>query len=367
MSEVVAEAVATEAAPAAEAGGTDAEILGGLGLLEQATLSAQEAPAEQSAAEESEPEKPKDPEKGEKKKTRREFEAFLMSESELAKPDGLQKAAKYWQRRQSQLDGFEIRIQDKGAKLAAERTAAESWFAEQQQKLEGDRATARQLVALSKRLQDPENLADVLDAIGEITGRKGAGREIWEKLAQFAIKGGRRDTANAEMRAMQARIDQLEGLLSKQPEEQKKQAEAAEAERMKAAIEQKKREVIASAKDASKYPELARQLAAMPSLAPNVIADVRAIRRKARESGAPVDIFAALGTIESALAKRARPPGETPASQASVRPAASVAATATSIAPSQARTSAVVRDMTQEERERDLAADVGYLASLGLT
>jgi hypothetical protein len=355
MSEEVAAVATGEGGEvAAEAEATPEDILGAVGLLEQAT--AETVEVEKAEAEE----KPKDEKPaGEKKKTRREFEAFLMSEAELAKPDGLKKAADYWQRRQSKLDAMDIKVSKKFEGLTAERAAAESWFAGEQQKLEADRATARSLVALSKRLQDPENLSDVLDAIGEITGRRGAGREIWEKLAQFAIKGGRRTEESTELRRVREELAELKATISKVPEEQQQRAKAAEDAQLQAKIAEREKLVIATAQDAAKYPELARQLTAMPSLGKNLIRDVINIRRKARESGSPVDIPTALGRIETALAKRA----PAPTRRDSARP---VAATVTSIAPSQARSSTVVRDKTQEERERDLAADSGYLASLGL-
>ncbi len=357
MSDAIAEAVATggEGEAVGESTATAEEILGSVGLLESATSEA----AASEAATDGDAEKTDEKPAGEKKKTRREFEAFLLSEAELAKPGGHEKAATYLNRRQSKLDGFQARIERKGEALANERQAAAAWFAAEQQKLESDRATARNLVALVKRLEDPENMADVLDAIGEITGRKGAGREIWEKLAQFAIKGGKRSESSAELARVREELAELKATLAKAPEEQQRQAKEAEDARLMRQIEERKQALITSAKDAAKYPELARQLAALPSLGKNVVADVLSLRRKARESGAPIDISTALGRIEAALARKAAQPSprETAGSQ--------VAATVTSIAPSQARTSAVVREKTQEERDRDLAADTSFLSNLG--
>lgn len=363
--EATAEVQATEGGEplVGEAGAepADAALLSAIGLLSPEDAATE---AEKPADGEAEAEKPAEDAKP-KKKTRAEFEAFLMSEGELAKPDGLKKAADYWRGRQKKLDGIDVRMSQRGAELDERERVINSAYEEKQRELDGARAYARKLGALRERLLNPKDIPDRLDAIGELLERPGQGREVWDSWAKWAIAGGKRQEANGEIAALKAEVARLGEMLQKQPEESRRAAEEAEEARLSAVVEGKEKEFFDTF-PAEKYPAIADKLG-LETWRRGLLNDVKKLRRDAKAKGQPLDLAGALSIINAALLKtQGSPAGAKPAAPASATPASPVAARATSIAPSQARSMPVVREKTQEERDRDLASDTDYLASIGL-
>jgi hypothetical protein len=301
-----------------------------------------------------------------KRKTRAELEAFLLSEEQTATPEGREKAREYLRDRSAQLDGFAIRLKTKGQALASARTEFDTYRNAEEARLEGDRAYARKLAALARKLDDPENMTELVNAIGTITNRDG--RDIWERWTRFALAGGKRaEVTTGEQRALE-RVTKLEDQVMRLVDElrnggREQQAEAAERELSEIAprVQQLAGEILGAAGDAEKYPALA-PYTALKSWHPQIIADYRRIKREAREKGQKLDRAAVLGRLNGELARLARA-GVTPADPAGARPANRVTERVTSIAPSQSRTGGAIREMTQQEREDDLARDSDTLAS----
>jgi hypothetical protein len=181
-----------------------------------------------------------------------------------------------------------------------------------------------------------------------------------------AMGGGKRTDPNAVVAELRATVARLEQVIQKIPEEQKSAAQLEEKAKLSAAIKAREPAVIAMASDATKYPAIANKMGVL-AWQRGILNDVTKLRTEARDAGRPLDLHGALSRINAALARvEGSPAGATPAATASATPASPVAAKATSIAPSQARSMPVVRDKTQEERDRDLANDTDYLASIGL-
>jgi hypothetical protein len=336
---------------------TDAALLSAIGLLSPEDGAEAEKPTEETEAEKPADEKPK-------KKNRREFETFLMSETELAKPDGLKKAADYWQKRQRALDGIDVRLSARGAEQDERDATFKAAYERANSELEGDRSYARKLATIRERLVNPKDIADRLDAIGEIIERPGQGREVWDSWAKWAIAGGKRPEVNATVQALEQKIEKLTAIIERMPEEQRGASERAEEARLEAAIASRAPAVIALASDATKYPAIADKMA-LKTWQDGLLNDVVRLRTEARARGTALDLPGALSIINDALLKKqGSPAGAKPAAPASATPASPVAAKATSIAPSQARSMPVVREKTQEERDRDLANDTDFLATL---
>jgi hypothetical protein len=144
---------------------------------------------------------------------------------------------------------------------------------------------------------------------------------------------------------------------------QRSEAEAAEAElaQLSPRVARASAEVLAAAGDAEKYPALAPYTRLHAWREP-LLDDFRRIRREARElEGVELDRATVLDRLNAELA-RLSPAGANPASPAGAMPARPVAESATSIAPSMSRAGGV-REMTQAEREADLARDTAQLES----
>lgn len=306
-------------------------------------------------------------EKKKKRKTRAELEAFLLSPEQTATPEGRERAREYLRDRSGWLDGYQIRLDKKGANLAREREEFDAYRNAEEARLETDRAYARKLAGLARKLDDPENMAELVNAIGTITNRDG--REIWERWTKFALAGGKRAEATAgEQRALE-RVASLEQQVMRLVEElrnggQEQQAEAAERELadLGPRVERLQSEIIAAAGNVEQYPHLA-PYTGLQSWHPQIIADYRRIKQEARARGEKLDRAGVLARLNGELAKLAKA-GATPASPAGAKPAKPVTEKVTSISPSQSRAGGAIREMTQEEREAALAADTEYLGGL---
>lgn len=318
------------------------------------------------AKKEDEKEKKPEPEKpqAKAKRTRAELEAFLLSEENTKTPEGREKARDYFRGRQSKLDGIDIRLQEKGARLAREKEAAQNWFQEEHTKLETDRAYARKLAGLRSKLEDPADMGELLNAIGELTRKDG--REVWENWAKFAVQGGKRGepsagerAAKAEIETLRSQVQALAERLERAPTEQQEAAERAEMERLSPEVQRLEKETIDEASDAEKYPVLA-QYSALEAWHKPIVESVAKLRREARQNGKQLDRSAALAIVNDRLSRKA-PTGAKPVSPRGETPTAPEVVRASSIAPSQARSMPAVRDKTEDELAEDLARDTNAL------
>lgn len=290
----------------------------------------------------------------------RELEDFLLSPEQLAKPEGVTKAADFLSRKRSKLDAIEMRAKERARTTHVEREAAQNWFAEENAKLDDARGKARYVNQILETLEKGE-LSQVLETLGTL--RKKPGIEVWEGLAKLAING-KRPEKNVEAESLRSELAELRRTLEERDERREtdrmSREEQAEVERLKPMVAEREAAVLQAAGDATKYPTISGYLALEAWKQP-VLDEVAQQRRAARAKGQTLDLSTVLGNIEAALSRKGTPAGVKPAVPASETHAGTKTATVTSIAPSQARSAPVVRDKTEDELAADLARDPAAL------
>ncbi|HEX6274205.1 MAG TPA: hypothetical protein VFZ53_14290 [Polyangiaceae bacterium] len=354
------EATTTEAAPAAtEAADTGDALADALASWKGDEPAAADGEA---AEKKPEPEAEKKPE-GEKKKTRYDIEAELLEEGVLGTKEGIEKAKGYFRRRQSKLDGIEVRQTETARELTEARETMRQAYEAAQAELDTDRRRAVAIRQIDETLKNG-SVEEMLETLGKIRGI--SGREVWDQMARKAIAMGKAApvAAPAEIQKLESKIERLESLLTAREQREAEAAEAAETgevAQLQEGLKQREAAVITAASDAAKFPELARYVKL--GLGESIVSEVVKQKTAARRAGRQLDNAGALAHIEAELKRL--PAGATPASPAGAKPASPAAVSAddlpiAGIAPSQTRSAGTVRDKTEAELAEDLAKDSGF-------
>lgn len=316
------------------------------------------------------------------KPTRADVEARLFSDEALGTKEGLEKARGYIERRRSKIDGMATRVTEQRAALDEQTTtiqaayeAAKAEIEEARAALEPDRARARAIAEIDNRLRNG-SIEQMLETLGALRGK--TGRQVWDEMANAVISGRMPHAAapSPEVHGLKQELEGLKRALAEREARDAEGAETAETQQLAGEVKRIEDQVIATASDVSKYPELARYVKL--GLRENILAEVVKQKSAAKRSGRKLDNASALATIEVELQKlspagaspaRSEVAGQSASSPAGASPASPAAASAvdvpiTGIAPSQTRSSGAFREKTQEELDADLQRDTPYLSSL---
>lgn len=322
---------------------------------EEETVEVEGEPAKD-AKPDTEKDKSKDLEKPGAKKKRQDLEAELLSETALKTPEGVTKARDYLRTRQAKLDGLGQRHAETHKQLEERASAIETAYRAAQAELEPQREYAKNLVQLRSRLNNPENIEEFINALGAVAGRPGI--EVWENGARFMVNGGKRPPVSREVEELRSHVTKLERALVEREERNEARGIEQEEAHQRAFVEKRSAEIVTAAKDAEKYPELAKS--AVLGLGENIVAEVAKMKRSAKNRGQRLGDSEALAIIEGELKKLTASGARVPAS-----PAAASAADAprtSSIAPSQTRSAGSLRDKSDAELAEDLAKDTAALS-----
>jgi hypothetical protein len=363
----VQEAQESEAAeaPRVEAPTSPSPAFDGDPIFEALSQHKPEEPAEAGEGEakpgdeKTEAEKPevKDGEKPDARAKRKAAEKEIFSDKALATPDGVQKARSYVQQRQSKLDGMGQRLAEERQQFKSERETFLGAMRQAEAELAPQRAVAQKLVGALQRLNNPESIEDFLGALGEIAGKPGI--EIWEQGSRFMVAGGKRPAPSREVEELKGTVEGLRRELAEREERREQARIDEESAHAKAFIERRSEEIVQTAKDATKYPELAKS--ARLGLGENIVAEVAGMKRAAKAKGQRLGDSEALAIIEGELQKLTATGARAPASPAE---ASSAAARVTSIAPSMTRSAGASREKTEAELADDLARDPAALGTI---
>lgn len=267
----------------------------------------------------------------------------LLSDEALSTPEGI-KAAADWLRSRERTTGKDFRVLKKREKrFAAERQAFE--------RDKGFVATVhKQQLANAEALRSG-NAKQVIEALTNITGRPGA--EIYNEITHLMLSDGKSNgRADPAVEKMNAKVAELERRLAERDEQNR----IAELDQQ---IERGKDVVLNHAKQADKYPAIARYIAAAPENAAEVrefLADY-VIRQDA--AGVPVTAASASAYLNKRLsavfaaspAQDGGPARGNPVSQKPKARAISPGATTR-------------REITEEESLERLASDPDFMGAL---
>jgi hypothetical protein len=359
--------VATEATPSAvvETGDPINDALAGFNPDEPATPG---GTPDKAAEAKPEPDKKPEAEKP-AKRTRKEVEEALFSDTALATPEGVTKARDYLGRRRSKLDGIDIRLTERAGELDQREQTINAAYEAASAELEQDRSRARVIAQIDDTLRNG-SIEQMLETLGALRGVSGI--EVWKAMSKVAIEGKLPAGAPPEVVELRKKVQTL----SERLEQREQGAETAEVTRIEGEVKRLESDLVSAASDPSKYPELARYVKL--GLGENIVAEVVKQKTAARAKGTKLDNAGALAQIERELS-RLSPAGASPARSevagrsasapagaSPVSPAAAIAddVPITGIAPSQTRSTGVTREKTQAELDEDLAKDTAYLSQV---
>lgn len=249
-------------------------------------------------------------------------------------------------------------LKNREAKFKTTKDQHLSWFSQQR-----DQA---QMLGQHVNVLRTGTPQQVVESLGFLTGKDGLA--IYEEIVQNAA--GLRKAPNPELEAIRAELRAEREERKREAEERRQQQEVGHKQ---AVVEQRKAELIAGAKDATKYPTLSRYAGIRPEA---VLSELVSMKRAYKaETGTALPDGEAMLQLDQQLAlllrqegggagnpqlEESQNPGGKPSQSSPAKRTGSVAG----IPPSASTRVAATRPATEEERRQELTPE--FYAELGL-
>lgn len=303
----------------------------------------------------------------------------LFSDDALATPEGLQRAREValfakeqLEKRTHRLDRFDIKLKTREKTV----TQREQTIAQRESKLGG---AYQFLTERGKLLTNPgAKPLEICQALAELTGRRepNAGRELAEQIMLAIARDGEPEKETPGEKRQRERIEAIERERQAERAQWEEQRQAAEVSQLRAQVQQTEQLIARKANDPIAYPGIAGAIAKGATTAEAAAKWIGDYLEDAMQSGEPLDIAEAIGTLNSRLepyaaqrATQVEDGGDQPEEEVERPQAPRKPARQPNILPSDAdRSSAVTRkNETQEQRRARLARDPDFLKRSGLS